>query len=255
MSKAFKAWLTFLGIIVLIAAGLYALALWPSEEEEAPNLSTPRLENSSEEKVSEEQKQAAQQLAALRMSRRRQITVGSGPAESDLAQRLRDFDPTLLETHEDELRQTLIAHTPSLEQAAAVAQIARFSLEESTKLVAIEALGRMHETTGNKLLVELLQQGIFKDQNAVRRKLLENLRPKSLSDPDALQMIGLLDQPTLLEKDKKQIAFALAHLAAQKNQTLGQATRQGMSAKACQLFDEQLTLAQVLAAQKNKPKK
>ncbi|HEX9577326.1 MAG TPA: hypothetical protein VF993_06215 [Myxococcales bacterium] len=151
--------------------------------------------------------------------------------------RLVALDPSVLGTREAELRQQ-IATTTTL-QAANLARIVREAQEDQTRVMAVEALGRIRSDEAQDHLLDLLRT--LPDESRARREIAPLLRPRDLGDPRAAALLQLLDLPDVNRVERKQIAFTLALISLRDRSPLPASVQ--LSAQARALFDSMTSLA------------
>jgi hypothetical protein len=153
--------------------------------------------------------------------------------------RLVGLDPGLLPAREGELRQQLASTVASPAAAPRLREIVKAAREPATRVAAVEALGRIGAGESQAALEQLL--GELPAEDEARRHIVPLLRPKSLDEPGAARLAGMLDSPSLTAEEKEQLAFTLALLRLRDGVTLpaGAASAAGQA-----LIDRMAALAQ-----------
>lgn len=131
--------------------------------------------------------------------------------------RLTKLDPSLLPSREAELRTQLASTTASPAEVDNLAEIARRASEDQTRVLAVEALGRVG-AEGQEKLLALLDQ--LPQDDRARREVMPLLRPASIDSPLAAALAARLDQGHLNEAERKQAAFTLALLSLRDGRPL-----------------------------------
>lgn len=154
--------------------------------------------------------------------------------------RLSKADPALLAGREDELRTQIASTTATPDQADNLAEIARRASEDSTRVAAVEALGRLGPA-GQQNLLGLLD-GLPEGDRA-RREVVPLLRPESLDSALAKDLAARLDSRGPSAIEKKQLAFTLALLGLRDQSALPDPVRGALSQDALALIDSMDRLA------------
>jgi hypothetical protein len=128
-------------------------------------------------------------------------------------ERLLALDPALLPGREAELRDQLASTTPAPALAGRVAFIVRSARDESTRMAAVEALGRMPGDGAQRELMDLLTVSPLATDDPARALVAPRLRPLDLDDPLATDLALLLDSPLLAQLERQQVATTLALIA------------------------------------------
>jgi hypothetical protein len=159
----------------------------------------------------------------------------ANPAPPD--ERLLAFDPSLVKAgREVELADQIASTVPKVEHVENLATLARTARDERTRVVAVEALGRIRDAEAQAALVDLL--GKLDPTDTARREIGPLLRPTSLEDPYALRLAQLLDAPGLTDAERSQIAFTLALIGLRDGSSLS-----GVSPAAAALIEDMTALA------------
>jgi hypothetical protein len=132
--------------------------------------------------------------------------------------RLLTFDAALIQEDPDALRVQLGSTTPNESDLASVAKIARTAPSAELRLTAIEALGRMKSEGAQAELIAMLTSGVFGADESARLTITPLLRPTDLDAAGATA--ALLDNASLGEPEKNQIAFTLAAIGLRDGTTL-----------------------------------
>ena len=119
----------------------------------------------------------------------------------------------------------------------ALAEIARASDSQQTRLRAIEALGRIRTQEAQETLLSLVFDPNFTEDEPARRGVVPRLRPRSLDDPFAAKMAELLDHPAILDAEREQIAFTLGLVGLRDGTVLPDSVSRSLSPESRALLD------------------
>jgi hypothetical protein len=132
-------------------------------------------------------------------------------------ERLTRLDPALLGAREADLRTQIASTTASPSEVDNLAEIARRASDDQTRVLAVEALGRVGPEGQDQLLA--LLDSLPQDDRA-RREVIPLLRPASIDSPLAAALAARLDSGRLSEVERKQAAFTLALLSLRDGRPL-----------------------------------
>jgi hypothetical protein len=157
--------------------------------------------------------------------------------------KLVSFDPSLLQGREDELRQQIASTTANGADAKNLGRIAREARDEHTRVVAVEALGRIRSDEAQEELTGLLKA--LPEGSPARREVAPLLHPADLSSPRAAALAQLLDASDVNPLERKQIAFTLSLVGLRDRSSLPAAVLEKLSPDARALLDSTTSLAQM----------
>jgi hypothetical protein len=153
------------------------------------------------------------------------------------------LDPQLLKDgREAELRTQIASTSASDDQAANLGEIARKASEESTKVAAVDALGRIRSDGAQDQLLQLLKD--LPEGTMARSQVAPLLRPRDLSDPRAGTLAGLLDSHDLTSVERQQIAFTLSLVGLRDQSALPSDVAGKLSSDSRALLAQMTNLAQ-----------
>lgn len=156
--------------------------------------------------------------------------------------RLTAYDPALVRGREAELRGQLASTTAAPEHVGNLREIAADrGAEESTRTLAVEALGRVRGDEAQEALLSLLET--LPSDDPVRRHVVPLLRPAALDDPRAAQLAARLDARASTPVERQQLAFTLALVGLRDGSALPRPVLDGLSPDARALLERMTTLA------------